>query len=116
MRAGEPRKDSSRAPPPSSQPCAPTSQSGWSYVLMYGILPLCSQNPKTSYDSTCPAQWVGFQRAGKEPVLGIEPWVRHPRPVVSEGTWPGERAHGLHIDMLVMAQRPWRVRAFKMHS
>ena len=65
----------------------------------YGILPLCSQNPKT-YDSTCPAQWVGFQRAGKDPVLGIEPWVRHPRPVVSEGTWPGERAHGLHIDML----------------
>lgn len=37
QRHAESRKDSSRTPPPSSQPCAPTSQSVWSYILMNGI-------------------------------------------------------------------------------
>lgn len=107
QRDGESRKDSSGTPPPSSQPCAPTSperlvlpSNAWHSAALF---PEPTQRPPMTPPG--PAQWVGLRRAGKDPVLGIEPWVRHPRPAVSEGTW----ARGPHVDLLVMAQRPWRL-------
>lgn len=44
--AAKSRKETSRTPPPSFQPCAPTHQWSFSNVLIYNsMLPLCSQNP-----------------------------------------------------------------------